>query len=374
METLQKNGHTTYLVGGCVRDLLVGLKPKDFDISTTARPRQVKRLIKNSFIIGRRFRLVLAKKGEEQYEISTFRRGQSPGENTEDLPDGDNIFGSPEEDANRRDYTCNALFYDPIKKEVIDHTSGVRDLEDGWIRMIGDPNIRLKEDSIRILRALRFSKKLNIQIEPELKEALCTYADELKFSALPRRREEYLKLMRLKDPSTAFTELYDLSILEKILPTLHDFLENKETLHHFNKNLREHSQDLRRAQDPSHLFGILLWSIYYTANHEIDIDDQMNWIKSDEVQTFAKHELGVFNTELTNIEQAFRLIPQLLDFPSLERKSLRRQVGLLAQKAFPLALLLYSQIETTYLDEWIELFEHLKPQFKDFDKKEALRD
>lgn len=346
----------------------MGLTPKDFDISTTARPRQVKKVIKNCFIIGRRFRLALAKKGEEQYEISTFRRSIAPGENTDDLPDGDNVFGSPEEDANRRDYTCNALFYDPVKREVIDYTGGIADLKKGWIKMIGDPNLRLKEDSIRILRALRFSKKLNIQIEPVLKEAISTYADELKFSALPRRREEYLKFMRLKDPGEIFTELYDLGILEKVLPTLHVFLKTKEDLHHFNKNLREHSQKLRKEQDPSHLFGTLMWSIYSAVNHVIDEEDQVNWIKSEEVQDFAKHELGVFNTELTNIEQAFRIMPSLFDFEALKRKSLRRQIGLVAQKSFPLALLLYSQEEMTYLDEWIELFEDLKPQFANFDK------
>ena len=152
VKKLKKEGFETYLVGGCVRDLLLGLEPKDYDIATTARPRQVKKLIRNTFIIGRRFRLVLAKEGEDQFEISTFRRNPTAEEQTDPDISDDNLFGTSFQDAHRRDFTINSLFYDPVADRVIDHTdTGVADLKNRIIRMIGDPNIRLPEDPIRNL-------------------------------------------------------------------------------------------------------------------------------------------------------------------------------------------------------------------------------
>src|SRR6185437_5841664 len=140
VRTLKGRGFETYLVGGCVRDLLLGKHPKDFDIATTARPQDVRRLISNAFIIGKRFRLVLVKRGETQFEVATFRRDIRPDENVEELPGGvDNIFGTAEEDAKRRDFTINALFFDPIDHRVIDFCEGRTDLDEGVVRMIGDP-------------------------------------------------------------------------------------------------------------------------------------------------------------------------------------------------------------------------------------------
>ena len=150
---LQREGFTTYLVGGCVRDLLVGIHPKDFDIATSAEPNQIKRKIRGAYVIGRRFRLVLVKRGLQQYEVATFRRSMSEEDiealaaTTEEDPEqtpspavsGDNYFGTPEQDALRRDFTINALFYDPVKNELIDYANGLADIERRLLRMNVDP-------------------------------------------------------------------------------------------------------------------------------------------------------------------------------------------------------------------------------------------
>lgn len=336
----------------------MGLTPKDVDISTTARPRQVKKLIKNTFLIGRRFRLALVRRGEEQYEVSTFRRGLLPGENAEDLPEGDNIFGSPKQDANRRDYTCNALFYDPVKKVIIDHTGGLTDLKEGWVRLIGEPEVRLPEDSIRILRAIRFAAKLSLQIEPELRQGIVEFSDELKFSPIPRRREEYLKILRLKNPSTAITELYDLKIISKILPLLHTALDENKSLLKFCSNIEKLDQEHRKSLDTAELFGLLLWAKAVSSHKHIDFENFIKWIKSEKIQNFAKQELGVFNAELIQIEQAFKILPKLTNFEDFKRKGIRRQVGLLNQKSFPLGLIFYSLLGGPDLGLWIEAFEN----------------
>src|SRR5580692_1341070 len=150
VRALQKRDYTTYLVGGCVRDLLLGIHPKDFDIATNARPDEVKRIIHRAYVIGKRFRLVLVRRDEMQFEVATFRREVGEDEQREDLPAGDNVFGTAEEDAKRRDFTINALFYDPIADQLIDFAEGLPDLENRWIRMIGEPTKRLLEDPIRI--------------------------------------------------------------------------------------------------------------------------------------------------------------------------------------------------------------------------------
>lgn len=356
MKQLQEGGHKAYLVGGCVRDLLVGLNPKDIDISTTARPRQVKKLVKNAFIIGKRFRLVLVRRGEIQYEVSTFRRGLKPGENPDTLPDGDNIFGTPKEDAQRRDYTCNALFYDPVKKTVLDYTTGIKDLKAGWLKLIGEPEVRLPEDSIRILRALRFASKLNLQIEPELNQGLADYADELKFSPIPRRREEFLKILRLKHPSGAFLAMKDLGILGKILPALEALTKEQGSLSKVMATFETLDYEHRMSLDPAQLFGAFGWAVGVNANADFSYEDLLDWIQDESIQNFMKSELGVFIAELTHIEQAFRLLPSLLDFSAFSVKGVRRKHGLLSQKAFPLALFFYAMVSGPDLGLWTDAF------------------
>ncbi len=339
VKALQENGFETYLVGGCVRDLLVGIEPKDFDISTTARPRQVKKLIGNSCIIGRRFRLVLAKRDEEQFEISTFRRAPTAEDLENDDLEGDNLFGSPEEDAHRRDFTLNALFYDPVRGQIVDHADGLIDLKARKLRMIGDPNVRLLEDPIRILRAIRLAHKTGCRINPELKENITKHAHSLKDTALPRRREEILKFLRLKNPYAAFIQLYDLGVLEQLSPHLNFLFENPTARSWFYELLIKATLEFRKNAPTHYLFMILLTG--YVLGHTT-FDQACDWLKEDDQQQFLKMELGLFNIESTAIAQAFRQLTELtqIEIDDFERKGDRRKMGLLSQKSFPMALTL----------------------------------
>ncbi len=228
---LRRKDHETYLVGGCVRDLLLGRVPKDFDIATSARPRQVKGLFRNCRIIGRRFKLAHLHFEGKILEVSTFRQRPKPSE--EDEVEGeaellirsDNEFGNAEEDAYRRDFTINALFYEPESDMVIDYVEGIPDLQNGLIRTIGEPLIRLKEDPIRILRAIKFSSRLAFQIEPATWEAMREAAPDLKLGAPPRIYEELLRFLKSGFALHAFQLLRDSGSLEVLLPDLHESLK-----------------------------------------------------------------------------------------------------------------------------------------------------
>ena len=167
LKMLKKNNYKAFIVGGAVRDILMGYKPKDFDIATNATPEQVRSIFKKSRIIGRRFKLVHVIYGREIIEVSTFRA--KPREKIQ-MSNGvikDNEYGSIEEDAERRDFTINALYYDVEDKNIIDFYDGLKDIQDNQLRLIGKPNVRYKEDPIRILRAIRFAAKLKMEIHSE---------------------------------------------------------------------------------------------------------------------------------------------------------------------------------------------------------------
>src|ERR1700756_5693495 len=187
---LRQGDHVAYLVGGSVRDLLLARRPKDFDIGTSAHPYQVKKLFRNCWIIGRRFRLAHVRFGPKVIEVATFRRQVQPGEEIAQdgvpvpdpsTPEGqhllhhDNTFGSPEEDAFRRDFTINALFYDIATFSVIDYVGGLEDLRAGVVRSIGDPDVRLREDPVRMLRAIALAARLGFTIEAALVDAIRTH-------------------------------------------------------------------------------------------------------------------------------------------------------------------------------------------------------
>jgi poly(A) polymerase len=171
-QTLQENGHTAYVVGGAVRDAILGWEPKDFDIATSATPEQVRELFRRSRIIGRRFRIVHVMCGRETVEVSTYRAGAAADDDKDDqVADEhgrllrDNVFGNQEQDAIRRDFTINALFYDPATQQVWDYHDGVEDLKKKKMRMIGDPEQRYREDPVRMIRAVRLSASRGLEID-----------------------------------------------------------------------------------------------------------------------------------------------------------------------------------------------------------------
>src|SRR5215207_312484 len=171
---LREAGFSAYVVGGAVRDLLLGIAPKDFDIATDARPEQVRPLFRRAIIIGRRFRLVHVMLGPETVEVSTFRSADAdPAEKDEHgRVLRDNVFGTQEEDARRRDFTVNALYYDPANEEVVDFHGGLADLKKRLMRVIGDPEVRYREDPVRMLRAVRLAAKLGLTLDAETREPI----------------------------------------------------------------------------------------------------------------------------------------------------------------------------------------------------------
>jgi poly(A) polymerase len=234
---LHQGQYVAYLVGGSVRDLLLGRRPKDFDIGTSAHPYQVKRLFRNCWIIGRRFRLAHVRFGPKTIEVATFRRQltaaelaapEEPGEGivVDELGDidrmihRDNTFGTPEEDAFRRDFTINALFYDIADFSIIDYTGGLRDLEARLVRCIGDPVERFQEDPVRMIRAVSMASRLDFTIDPPIDAAIATHRTELARSAPARLVEEIYKLLRAGASEKAFRMLAERRLLEPIAPEL----------------------------------------------------------------------------------------------------------------------------------------------------------
>ena len=209
---LQDRGHKAYLVGGCVRGPDAPPRPKDFDIATSARPRQVKALFRNCRIIGRRFKLAHLHFGSKILEVSTFRATPDPdengggGEEQDLLIRRDNVFGTAWEDARRRDFTVNGLFYEPGRHCILDWVGGLADLARRRICTIGEPVTRFQEDPVRILRAVKFATRLGFEIEPSAWQAMGEVSPELVKSAPPRLLEEILRLLRSR---TALARLPD---------------------------------------------------------------------------------------------------------------------------------------------------------------------
>jgi len=228
---LRRAGFTAYLVGGCVRDLLLGMHPKDFDVATSAHPNQVKETFRNSRLIGRRFRLAhVFFRGGKIIEVSTFRA--NPLDELADLPQDllirhDNVFGNAEEDARRRDFTINALFYEVDEGHVVDHVGGKADLAQRLVRTIGNPDVRMREDPVRILRAIRFAAKCGLRIEPQTFAAMKQHVAEIPRCAPPRVLEEVLKLLRSGASRRCLELMRDVGALRVLLPPVAEHLERR---------------------------------------------------------------------------------------------------------------------------------------------------
>ncbi|MBL8603831.1 MAG: polynucleotide adenylyltransferase PcnB [Myxococcales bacterium] len=240
-------GYTAYLVGGCVRDLMLNRTPKDFDVATSARPGDVRNLFRNCRVIGRRFRLAHVIFGEKVIEVATFRK--DPGNHVDLASDWshevdeaprrahaskddllirhDNVFGNPPEDALRRDFTINALFYDLQRHQVIDYVGGLEDIERRLIRTIGDADVRFREDPVRILRAIKFAARLDLTLDDAVYEAIVAHRDELLRAARPRLFEEFLRLLRGGAARASFELAWDTGVLSVVLPELSAFLDDE---------------------------------------------------------------------------------------------------------------------------------------------------
>jgi poly(A) polymerase len=219
---LRDAGYAAYLVGGSVRDLLVKKKPKDFDISTSARPEEIKYLFKRQcLLIGRRFRLAHIRFGHKVFEVATFRSGDIT---DTDLIVRDNQWGSPEEDALRRDFTINGLFYDPANHQVIDYVGGWNDIHSSVLRTIGDPEIRFKQDPVRMIRALKFRARFNFSFDEETDNALNSCKGEIIKSSPARILEEIFRMLESGASAPFFLLMTQYGLIDILFPALRHFL------------------------------------------------------------------------------------------------------------------------------------------------------
>jgi poly(A) polymerase len=226
LEKLTSAGFAAYLVGGSVRDLLLQRKPKDFDISTSASPEEIRAVFgRNCLLIGRRFRLAHLRFGKKIIEVATFRAGDTE---SEQLIVRDNVWGTPEEDALRRDFTLNALFYDPIKQEIIDYVGGYEDLQRKYIRTIGPAYSRFKQDPVRMIRMLKFQARFGFEVDPNAHIALLECRSEIVKSASARVLEELLRMLESGSAKNFIQLMTSHGMLDYLTPNLASFLEKEE--------------------------------------------------------------------------------------------------------------------------------------------------
>ena len=261
---LQERGYKAYVVGGAVRDLLAGLTPKDFDVATSATPEQVRESFRRSRIIGRRFKIVHVMSGPETIEVSTFRAGQDA-ESTETDEHGrilrDNVFGNQQEDATRRDFTVNALYYDPSDETIHDYHHGVADLQQKTLRIIGDPRTRYLEDPVRMLRAVRLGAKLGLSIDPDARKPIREMAMLIDNVPPARLFDEMLKLLFSGHAVTCLKQLREEGLHHGLLPLLDVILEQPLGERFVWLSLENTDQRVRQGKpvSPGFLFATLLW-------------------------------------------------------------------------------------------------------------------
>lgn len=262
-EVLQQKGFDAYIVGGAVRDLMIGLEPKDFDVATNATPDQIRPLFRRARIIGRRFQLVHVVFGSEIIETSTFRAPAHAAQSTDDHGRilRDNDFGSHPQDAARRDFTINALYYNPINEEVIDFHQGVPDLNKRVVRIIGNPQLRYREDPVRMLRAVRFAVKLNGTIEAESRNPIKAMADLIDNVPASRLFDEMLKLLTCGHALECLKQLRANGLHQGLLPLLDVVLEQPSGAAFVELALDRTDHRVRSGKpvSPSFLFAALLW-------------------------------------------------------------------------------------------------------------------
>ena len=262
-ETLQRAGFKAFIVGGAVRDMMLGFKPKDFDVATNATPEQIKRLFRRAFIIGRRFQIVHVMFGQDLIEVTTFRGSSSDGAPKDEHGRvlRDNTFGEQHEDAERRDFTINAMYYDPEQQLVLDYHGGMKDIRSRSLRMIGDPEARYREDPVRLLRVVRFAAKLDFKIAPATRTPISVMAPLINNVPAARVFDEMLKLLMSGHAMACLQQLRQEGLHHGLLPLLDVVLEQPMGEKFVTLALANTDERIRQGKpvSPGFLFASLLW-------------------------------------------------------------------------------------------------------------------
>ena len=267
IRTLQEAGHTTYLVGGAVRDFLLGIEPKDYDISTTATPEEVKKIFgRGARIIGRRFRIVHIYRSRNIYEISTFRRTPTEEERKGRVDDEgllvwrDNEWGKPEEDAFRRDFSANALFMDPLQEnKIIDYCGGLEDIKDGIVRSLGDPLVRFSEDPVRMLRAMKLVGQYDFRLDENVEQAIKELSPSISMVSQRRLFEEILKLTYKPYCAATLKACHEVGLLEHLLPEVDALLQTPDA-ELFLKSIQNRDDKIAKGCSLSRAYSLALLS------------------------------------------------------------------------------------------------------------------
>lgn len=333
-EVLHGHGYQAYVVGGAVRDLLLGLRPKDFDVATDAYPEEVHKAFRRSRLIGKRFRLVHVMFGEETVEVSTFR-ARTPAETDEHgRVLRDNIYGTREDDAIRRDFTINALYYDPASETLLDYHNGLRDLQRKSVRIIGDARARYREDPLRMLRAVRFAAKAGFTIDERTRKPIRELAHLLGNVPPSRVYEEMQKLLLSGHAATGLRELRSEALHHGLLPLLDVIFEQPMGERFVTLALEQTDSRVRsgKSVSPAFLFAALLW-------HEV----LAAWKKAQQRGLKPIPALFEAMDAMLDIQTDKLAIPRRLTAvmkeiwalqPRFEQRSGRRPFGLLAHERF----------------------------------------
>ncbi len=276
ISTLHSAGYKAYIVGGGVRDLLLNLHPKDFDVATDATPEDARALFEHSRIIGRRFRIVHVYFGGGYTEVATFRAPSTASVNTQGRIIADNTFGSIEEDALRRDFTVNALFYDSEKSQILDMVDGLKDIDAKILRVIGDPDLRFREDPVRMLRAVRLSVKLNFEIEESAKDAIFRLGSLLSEVPSARLFDEMIKLFHGGSAQQTYHALREFDLFRHMFPLTEHALSLENTSFTNLVNLALANTDERilsgKSVTPAFLYAVFLWGPMRNLSKQLELD------------------------------------------------------------------------------------------------------
>lgn len=373
LKRLHEAGYTAYLVGGGVRDLLMHRHPKDFDISTSATPEQIKELFRNCILIGRRFRLAHIRFGREIIEVATFRAGES----SDELITRDNIWGSPEEDVLRRDFTINGLFYDPLNHNIIDYVGGFVDLKAHLLRSIGDPLVRFKQDPVRMIRMQKFCARFGFHVDPETLDAHQKCKQEIVKSSPARVLEEIFRMLESGYSAPFFDLLHTSALLKIIFPALNDLFDGglKEKILLWLKvademNLRPNYRPLDRSLlVAAILFPLLEEEIHtrYAKRSDFPPMGEIIELARDLIEALFVRAFVHFPKKI-RFESHFILQMQFRLTPLDKRK--RPALKLIHQKGFPQALT-FLKLRAHLQPSLMKTYDHWKGLYKQEDERDS---